>query len=66
MPHLSVIIYIWIPHHRDPGGWNFVIYREVLLVFWCTFTVLGDFAFLEVKEGLLSWRMMLGQGCSWL
>ena len=54
MTHLSVIIYIWIPHHKDPGGWNFVSYREVLLVFWCTFTVLAYLALLEVKKGFLA------------
>ena len=54
MTHLFVIIYIWIRHHKRSRGWNFVSYREVLLVFWCTFTVLGDLSFALGEEGLPS------------
>ena len=42
------------PSSQRSEGWNFVSYREVLLVFWCTFIVLGDFALLEVKKGFLA------------
>jgi hypothetical protein len=42
------------PSSQRSRGWNFVSYREVLLVFWCTFTVLGDLALLEVKKGFLA------------
>ena len=56
LTHTFAKIYIWISHPRDPEvrGWNFVSYREVLLVFWCTFTVLGDLDLFEVKKGFLA------------
>ena len=53
------------PSSQRSRGWNFVSYREVLVVFWCTFIVLGDISFAWGEEGLLSWRMMLGQS-TWL
>ena len=49
-------IYIWIPHPRDPGGWNFASCKELLLVSWDNIIVLGDLSFVWGEEGLTFWE----------
>ena len=60
LTHPPTNIYIWIPHPRDPGGWNFVSCKEVLLVSLWNIIVLGDLAFHEVKKGFHAGRI----GCN--
>ena len=54
MTHLSVIIYIWIPHHIDLEAGILYLIKKCCLYSGVHSEVLGDLALHEVKKGFLA------------